>query len=502
MKKIKVLIGIAGLLAMLTSANAQTIVNGNVSGTWTTTGSPYIISANATVPSGQSLTIQPGVNVWIGQGISLTINGAISAIGTSSQHIVFKAPISSQYWNTIANYSALNSVFNYCDFYNATNALAFLGACPTNQITSCSFSNILGTAVYFNNAGSSSNIVTASSFQSVSNGITALVNQNNWTNSVYIQNCIFANCCGIAINGSAYGSSGYIYGNNATVFVTAMNSVFSNTYSACAFSLYGSQYPYYSQPIGYGYGNVTIMDNLFNNITNTTIMLTSGSFAGNGFATLINNVILNTRNGIVSQDPWDATMMNSILVGCTNAVTDTGTLSRNIEFNDFYNNATNFIGYTSDYGTIIFANRNGTPCDLLFNIYSNPLFVSATNYALQTNSPCIDAGSPNAAYADVSFPPSKGTTLPDLGIYGGQLAANWLAVVPTNPPATSLSVSRAIKLTYNGVLAGGSYQLQSATKLTNWSNYGSPFYINAASNLVQYVDATNSAGFFRLQSLQ
>ena len=121
-----------------------------------------------------------------------------------------------------------------------------------------------------------------------------------------------------------------------------------------------------------GTGNVNIQDNLFENITNTAISLSVGAYWGSGSATLINNIIINASNGVVSADPWDATNMDGIFMGCTNAVTDTGSLSRSIEYNDFYKNATNFIGYTSDYGTVILENRNGTPCDLLFNIYQNP----------------------------------------------------------------------------------------------------------------------------------
>jgi hypothetical protein len=50
-------------------------------------------------------------------------------------------------------------------------------------------------------------------------------------------------------------------------------------------------------------------------------------------------------------------------------------------------------------------------------------------------------------------------------------------------------------------VATGSYQIQESPDLTNWNDYGLPFYMTATSNLVQYVDATNNAGFFRLKSL-
>ena len=45
-------------LLLLTRAGAATVVSGNVSGTWTTNQSPYILSADCTIETGQTLTIR------------------------------------------------------------------------------------------------------------------------------------------------------------------------------------------------------------------------------------------------------------------------------------------------------------------------------------------------------------------------------------------------------------------------------------------------------------
>jgi hypothetical protein len=486
------------------NSQAQTILSGNISGTWTPSGNPYIISANATNPVGQTLTIQPGVIVWIGQGISLTVNGAISAVGTSPSHITFQAPINSQYWNTISVNNSFTNLFNYCDFANATNALAFVGTGTSNQVNYCTFTNVMGTALAFNNQNTSGNQVLFSSFQNVSNGIVTSAMGNNWTNTTFIGNCSFSNCWGQALTGAGQGSynGGYYSGNgySGTIISTVQNCSFLSVGNGCSFSIIAVCGTY---ACGNGIGNVQLMDNIFNNVTNTAISLTTqNGDSSSSSATLINNIFLNASNGIISQDPWDATVMDGIFMGCTNAVTDIGALSRDIEFNDFYENATTFTGYTSDYGNVIIANRNGTPCDLLFNIYQNPLFVSSNSFALPTNSPCIDAGTPNVAYEDTSFPPSQGTGFPDLGIYGGPLAMNWLPVIPAPPAPIILIASEALKFNCTNVVTAGTYQLQTSTNLTSWANYGSQFYMTATSNLFQYVDATNNAGFFRLQSLQ
>ncbi|MFO1500593.1 MAG: hypothetical protein U1G07_19790 [Verrucomicrobiota bacterium] len=63
---------------------AQTIVCGVVnSATWSPSGNPYIIGCDATVPSGQTLTLLPGVTVWMGSNVTLTVNGSIQSVGNA-----------------------------------------------------------------------------------------------------------------------------------------------------------------------------------------------------------------------------------------------------------------------------------------------------------------------------------------------------------------------------------------------------------------------------------
>ena len=309
-----------------------------------------------------------------------------------------------------------------------------------------------------------------------------------------IVNCSFSNCWGTAVSGIGNG------GNNFPGWIAATieNCSFSSIGIGCSFYLSGVNY--YGAYNGYGMGNVQLLDNLFNNITDTAISLTQNGIALNSPATVINNIIFNASNAIISQDPWDATVMDNIFMGCTNVVTDNGSLSRNIEFNDFYKNATNFIGYSSDYGTVIIDNRNSTPCDLLFNLYQNPLFVTTNNFkfTLQTNSPCIDAGTPNIAYMDTSFPPSQGTSFPDLGIYGGPLAANWLPVIQSSGASFGVltntfgfaisapfSMSIVVQVQACTNLASGAWSALQSCTLTNgssqfsdpaWTNYPGRFY--------------------------
>jgi len=67
------------------------IPGGNVSGTWTLTGSPYYIQGEITVPLGSVLTIEPGVEVLFTGYYKMIVNGQLTAVGTKSQQIHFDA---------------------------------------------------------------------------------------------------------------------------------------------------------------------------------------------------------------------------------------------------------------------------------------------------------------------------------------------------------------------------------------------------------------------------
>jgi hypothetical protein len=85
-------IGIAALLLTCAVAgHADTLVSGNIgtNTTWTTAGSPYVMTGSVTVVQGFTLTIQPGVTVKACNGCVLDDWGTLSAVGTSTSQITF-----------------------------------------------------------------------------------------------------------------------------------------------------------------------------------------------------------------------------------------------------------------------------------------------------------------------------------------------------------------------------------------------------------------------------
>lgn len=60
--------------------------------TWTLANSPYIVSGLVQVPTGVTLTIEPGVNVvYLNSSANIEIHGALIANGTSGNEIVFRS---------------------------------------------------------------------------------------------------------------------------------------------------------------------------------------------------------------------------------------------------------------------------------------------------------------------------------------------------------------------------------------------------------------------------
>lgn len=457
-----VALGVGICFGVASVASAQTFVCGNISGTWSPSGNPYIATCDCTVPAGQTLTIQPGVLVEIGSGLSIINNGLIQAVGNPTQRITFQAPVSSQYWNTILNnYSGGTNLFTYCDFQNATTALSM----------------------------------------SVIGGNSTMVTE--------ILNCTFSNCVLQGVYGSAQGYADLFSSANATLTPTIKDCTFSTSSNGCVLLIYGGAVPTQGT-YGYGYAYPTICANIFQNLTGSAFLMTLGNYAGAGGTTFLNNTIVDCRAGVNAIDPWDALIQDNIFFGCTNAVMDSGSLSRQVSYNDFYGNATNFTGYnTNIYGKIIWNNRNGTPADVLYNIYSNPLFVATNDFHLTTSSPCVNAGTPNTAFANMCFPPSIATNFPDLGAYGGPDACNWLTNVPELPAQLSLTKSNSFIWLNWGAIPRSTYLVQyvatnliAAPGTNKWLTNTTVIPANKPVSIaVSPYPTTNNKVFYRVRSL-
>ena len=106
--------------------------------TWTTAGSPYILTCSVTIggPAAPVLTINAGVTVKVGAGSSLLISdgnaGGISVQGTSAQHVTFTASTgtTSGYWDSIQlnTLATSTSSITYADVFYSTRGIIFAGS--------------------------------------------------------------------------------------------------------------------------------------------------------------------------------------------------------------------------------------------------------------------------------------------------------------------------------------------------------------------------------------
>jgi predicted outer membrane repeat protein len=91
------------LISIPVVLSSQTNVTGEVYGVWDKNNSPYLINSNITVPNGSSLVIEPGVEVQFMGHYKFSINGTLSAIGTSTEMIHFTVADTSGWSNRYTN---------------------------------------------------------------------------------------------------------------------------------------------------------------------------------------------------------------------------------------------------------------------------------------------------------------------------------------------------------------------------------------------------------------
>ncbi|MBO6620974.1 MAG: T9SS type A sorting domain-containing protein [Balneola sp.] len=85
MKLLKATILIIFLGTVGANISAQTSISGNITTntTWTTAGSPYVIVGSTTITSGDTLSIEDGVEVKFDNGTQLTVSGALVGNGVT-----------------------------------------------------------------------------------------------------------------------------------------------------------------------------------------------------------------------------------------------------------------------------------------------------------------------------------------------------------------------------------------------------------------------------------
>ncbi len=379
-------IAILVLLLIPSIAVSQTTVSGNQSGLWDAAGSPYLVTGDVTVPSGQTLDIGPGVEINFQDHYQLIVNGNLQAVGAENDTIRFTTDNPATGWGGIRISSTDVCRFSYCriefgkssgdypDIHGGGVALLTSNAnfshCVFADNDGTGSDNGMGGAVYCYNTGSPSQAMT------------------HFTNCKFIRN-------------HAYGEGG------AIKFTSDYNTEIVN----CEFiendCLYGG-----GAIMGYYVTGTKMTNCLF--VDNYTMYSGGGAIYTLGGAnelyftncTLTNNTAVTGDGGAACLEYCEAYFVNTIVYQNDGRYSD-----------DVY------LGWGSS-GEIYYSNMpipDGASGS--FSINTNPQFVDAANgdYSLLETSPCVDTGT--------DFLIANGTTMvnlnpnqycginPDMGVY-------------------------------------------------------------------------------------
>ena len=398
-------------------AFAQTSISGTQSGTWALENTPYNVVGNITIPSGQTLTIEAGVEVNFQEHYTITVHGGIEANGTADEMIYFTTDNQATGWGgiyfdntaTISHFSFCRLEYgkatgdNYPDFHGGAVRLISSNA----VFEDCIFADNdtvsgegMGGAVYAVNTGSPSEAVT------------------RFTNCSFLRN-------------QAYSEGG------AIKFTSDMNTEITNCEFIENHCSYGG-----GAVMFYSVLNTKLINSLFvgnySDYSNGGALLTLG--AGNSIyitnCTLTGNDASGGNGGALALYYGDAYIVNTIAYDNTAAYG--GTYADNVYIDAGSGNA------TVDYSNMIFPEYNTTGDN---NINTNPLFVntSTADYHLQETSPCVDTGT------DVGLP-FVGTA-PDMGCfeYGSNVGlADYQAVAISifpNPSQGIFQLASTVEIT-------------------------------------------------------
>ena len=120
MKKILIIIN---LLIFSIQLYAQTYIaaDSNISGVWNKEQSPYIINGKVTIPKGETLRINAGVEIRLKaskrkrKAGTILVYGTIEALGTKKLPILFTKTNDIGNWGTVYLVESENSKFEYCN---------------------------------------------------------------------------------------------------------------------------------------------------------------------------------------------------------------------------------------------------------------------------------------------------------------------------------------------------------------------------------------------------
>lgn len=415
---------------------AQTHISaGNVSGTWITSGSPYLIEGEISIAAGQTLTIEPGVLVEFQAHYKLNVNGHLLAVGTENDSICFTIDDTTGFSNLLVPDGGWHGIrFGNAAPGNDTSRISFcrlewgkaVGSLPDNNGGAIAVES-------YNNLVISNSLITHSIAAFAGGGI-AISNSD----IIVRDNTFYQNGAGFACGGIAISSCDPLIVNNKIDNNVALSS--------------GG---------GLGLNNSANPDILDNIIVNNSAKYGGGIQMKTNCNPIIKNNLIydNTADleggGVDVEENCSPMLINNTIV--YNLAPIGGGIDCEVNSSPIFRNTIIWwnVGYTNGSQVHLFSEDSDPDfyyCDIeggseafglwygggtyftykgIYenNINANPDTTSQNGYLflLADTSPCIDAGDPEAIYNDVENSantgfakwPSKGLLRNDMGVYGG-----------------------------------------------------------------------------------
>lgn len=476
-------------------------ISGYISGTLTPAGNPYIAFDHIGIAKGDSLSIASGVQIKFYDAKELIVLGYLKATGSVNDSIMFTSNNTTPKagdWAGIGLYAdaTYGCQIRYCKIefagfvpsYNpggifADSRDAVISNCLIwkNKIAGINCGNVIPNSTIMHNkiilnedgihgTLSTAKIIENIISQNTLNGIYADLSEftirNNeiydnrkagiygsTSNLTIIENRIERNGSYGIFAGGAYlsipstnimiknrilenGEGGIVFGGLASRGMIMGNLVAKNTGHGVDVSQFSAPYGFQEEP-SMIFINNTIADNTGKGFY----------FGPRRITSIVNNIVSgNNEDGIQSHS------QSAYLP---------------IHYNNFYGNKLNFnISVPNSLGILSKINANGDSCDSQYNISRDPSFVGvdSNNFNLQNESPCLNAGTPNAFFNDVDG------SVNDIGFTGGSqlyISAyrpeiNFGEIVPGRVIKTDLSITNYRDMT----IRISSFQLSETTNFS------------------------------------
>ncbi len=399
----KILLLLMTLSLLPTFVLSQTTVNGNQSGVWSASNSPYLVVGEITVPFGDTLVIEPGVQVKFQGHFKFIINGNLQAQGSETDSITFTTdnPVVGWWGLRFVNADS-GSVLSYCRIRNGKSS----GSWPDNsgggvslwssdvRIEHCLFesnsSDYLAGALFCWDSTPVVNdcIFTGNDCSYDGGAIYLYFSDGNFTNCTVTGNSTFYYGAALASEGS-YGTltNCVIIDNAAQAEAGAVWAHYSElTFTNCTF---------YGNATTYGWGGAVYMTEASAAITNSILWNNSGNGGDlyldvNGIAAVNYTDLGGNFGGVgnINSDPLFVDAAHGDFhLSPTSPCIDAGTAFFELNGDTLVNlDSTQYTGMAPDMGAFEYQPVTGLPGDrveeprefALFQNYPNP-FNPVTN---------------------------------------------------------------------------------------------------------------------------